>query len=209
MMKNKYLTIQKAADYLGVVPDTLRDWDKNGKLCPSRTVGKHRRYLQDDLDIFLGKKKEVLQEDKSIKVAIYARVSSQDQKNKGDLERQKNRLVEYCAKNGYKLEVILEEVASGMSDKRPKLLKLFELAETKQINKIIVEHKDRLTRFMYNIFLCYFNSYGVQIEFVEEVLPKSFENELVEDMLSLLSSFSAKIYGKRAAQNKQNKQPVK
>ena len=70
---------------------------------------------------------------------------------------------------------------------------------------VVIEYKDRLTRFCFEVFEAFFNSHGVEIECVEEVFPKSFENELVEDMLSLLSSFSSKIYGKRSAKNRRKK----
>ena len=81
-------------------------------------------------------------------------------------------------------------------------MQLFKLAKEKKINRVVVEHRDRLCRFNYNIYKQYFDLCGVEIEWAEETLPKSFEDELVEDMLSLLSSFSAKIYGKRSSQNR-------
>jgi predicted site-specific integrase-resolvase len=70
---------------------------------------------------------------------------------------------------------------------------------------VVVEYKDRLTRFCFEVFESFFNSHCVEIECVEEVFPKSFENELVEDMLSLLSSFSSKIYGKRSADRRRKR----
>jgi len=137
-------------------------------------------------------------------VAIYCRVSTGDQKKKGDLARQKERLVDYCVQNKLKIEYIFEEVGSGLNDKRKKLRELFTLVSTNKISKVIIEHKDRLTRFNYNIFEFFINSYGVAIECVESVLPQSFENELVTDILTIMSSYSAKIYGKRSHKNKKN-----
>jgi len=138
-------------------------------------------------------------------VAIYARVSSQDQKQKGDLDRQKARLLEHCVAKEYKVRAVLVDVCSGMKAKRPYLKQLFKLVSEQKINRVVIEYKDRLCRFMFGVFEAFFNSHGVEIECVEEVFPKSFENELVEDMLSLLSSFSAKIYGKRSAENRRKK----
>lgn len=92
-----------------------------------------------------------------------------------------------------------------MKAKRPQLKQLFRMVSEHRINRVVVEYKDRLCRFMFEIFEAFFNSHGVEIECVEEVFPKSFENELVEDMLSLLSSFSSKIYGKRSAENRRKK----
>jgi len=136
---------------------------------------------------------------------VYCRVSSNEQKQKGDLDRQKLRVLEYCSKKEYVVKYLFDEVGSGMNDNRSKLHKLFELVINKQISKVVVEHKDRLTRFNFFIYKTFFNSYGVEIEFVEEVLSKSYENELVEDMLSLLSSFSAKIYSKRGTENRKKR----
>jgi len=80
-----------------------------------------------------------------------------------------------------------------MNDNRPKLHRLFDLAIEHKINRLVIEHKDRLARFNFGIFVKLFESHGVIVEWCEEVLPKSYEAELVEDMLSLLSSFSAKM----------------
>ena len=88
-----------------------------------------------------------------------------------------------------------------MNDNRPKLRSLIEAASKGQISKVIIEYKDRLTRFNYNMFNLFFNQMGVEVICIESVLPKSFENELVEDTISLMSSFSAKIYGKRSHKN--------
>jgi predicted site-specific integrase-resolvase len=92
-----------------------------------------------------------------------------------------------------------------MSDKRAKLLKLMDLCIEGKVSKVIVEHKDRLARFNINYLKKFFESHNVTLEIVEETLPKSYENELVEDMLSLISSFSSKIYGKRSAENRRKK----
>ena len=135
-------------------------------------------------------------------VAVYCRVSSHDQKQKGDLDRQKARLLGHCVKKKYPVEQVFDEVGSGMNDSRSKLHKMLQLVFERKISRVIIEHKDRLSRFNFNIFKVFLESYGVAIEYVEETLPKAFEAELVEDMLSLMASFSAKIYGKRSAENR-------
>lgn len=84
----------------------------------------------------------------------------------------------------------------------PKLLKLMNIAADGKISRLVIEHKDRLVRFNFNLLKKYFESFGVEVEVVENTLPKSYESELVEDMLSLMSSFSARIYGKRSAENR-------
>jgi predicted site-specific integrase-resolvase len=121
------------------------------------------------------------------------------------LDRQKGRLLDYCRKQKYKVEYVFEEIGSGMSDTRCKLNKMFKLAAEKKISRIVVEHKDRLCRFNFGVYKIYFESHGVNVEWVDDVLPKSYEAELVEDMLSLMATCSAKIYGKRSAENRKKK----
>ena len=118
------------------------------------------------------------------------------------MERQVGRTTTHCIKAGYKIVSVLEDVGSGMSDTRPKFQKLFKLVNKHKIDRVVVEHKDRLTRFGFGLLEAYFNSHKVVIEWTEEVLGKSYEDELVEDILTLMASFSAKIYGKRSAERR-------
>lgn len=208
MNEQKLLSIGKTADILGVHIDTLREWDKEGKLTPVKTFGNHRRYKMSDIEAFCGEIKEKKDAD-GIRVATYARVSSHEQKQKGDLERQNGRVLAYCVKKAYKVVKSYEEVGSGMSDSRAKLRNLFTLVSEKQIDRVIVEHKDRLTRFNFQFLEDFFASHNVKIEWMEEVLGKRYEDELVEDMLTLMSSFSNKIYGKRSAENRKKKKAEK
>jgi predicted site-specific integrase-resolvase len=205
MNEQKLLSIGKTAEILGVCLDTLREWDKEDKLVPVKTPGGHRRYKWTDIQSFCGVLAEQAKDADEVKVATYARVSSHEQKQKGDLERQNGRLLAHCVKKQYKVVKSYEEVGSGMCDTRPKLYQLFKLVEEKQINKVVVEHKDRLTRFNFKFLEAFLASHGVEIEWMEEVLGKSYEDELVEDMLTLMSSFSNKIYGKRSAENRKKK----
>jgi predicted site-specific integrase-resolvase len=200
MDRDKLINIKEASEMLGVDQRTLKRWESSKQLIPSaKTKGGHRRYLLSEVQTLQGVKKL----DSIIKsVAIYSRVSSNEQKQKGDLDRQKCRILDYCISKKYSVEYSFDEVGSGMSDKRPKLLKLLDLCIDGKIFKIIVEHKDRLSRFNINYLKKFFESHGVTLEIIEEILPKSYENELVEDILSLMSSFSAKIYGKRSAENR-------
>ena len=202
MARGKILNLHETSQLLGVSKNTLRDWDASGKLEAIRTKGGHRRYRSEDIDRLLGK--EVVDWD-SLPVAVYTRVSSHDQKKAGDLDRQKGRVLHYCVEKGYQTKYVLEEVGSGISAKRAKLKRLLQLAAERKISRVIVEHRDRLTRFMFGAFELFFDSYGVKIEWIEDTFPKSYEAELVEDILTLMSSFSAKIYGKRSARNRKKK----
>lgn len=182
MASKKLVGIAKAAELLGVGISTLRAWDESGALKAGRTKGGHRRYRIEDIERLQG----IVSEDAPPNdcAAIYVRVSSHDQKQKGDLERQKLRLLEYCANKQYRVGYVFEETLSGMNDNRPKLHRLFDLAIEHKINRLVIEHKDRLARFNFSIFVRLFESHGVAVEWCEEVLPKSYEAELVEDMLS-------------------------
>lgn len=207
-MEQRLISIGEAAEVLGVSIDTLRLWDKDGKLKPVKTPGNHRRYRMEDINVLCGEKPTAKKDD-LVRVACYGRVSSHEQKAKGDLERQVGRIMAYCTEKEYHIVKCYEEVGSGMCDKRPRLRQLFKLIQDKKIDKVIVEHKDRLTRFNFQFLSDFFASHNVQIEWVGEVLTqKSYEQELVEDMLTLMSSFSNKIYGKRSAENRKKKKEL-
>lgn len=193
----KLISIKEAANMLGISHWSLRRYNEED-IKPIHTKGGHRRYKLSDILKLQG----VIEQEKEQSVALYCRVSTGDQKKKGDLTRQKERLVDYCVQNKLKIEYIFEEVGSGLNDKRKKLRKLFELVSKNKISKVVIEHKDRLTRFNYNVFEFFINSYGVTVDCVESVLPQSFENELVTDILTIMSSYSAKIYGRRSHKNK-------
>lgn len=197
----KKVSISKASEILGVSKSTLRRWDEEGRLKPIRKEkGGHRRYDTDVLDAYQGIAKEETASD--LGVAVYCRVSSADQKSHGDLERQKLRLLEYCATQHYRVDYIMDEVGSGMNDKRKKLRKLMKLAREHKFSKLVIERCDRLTRFNYEFLVEYFESHGVQIEYLDTVLGTSFESDLVKDILSIIMVFSAKLYGKRSKENK-------
>ena len=127
-------------------------------------------YRQSDINNFLGLQK-VNSEDLALPVAAYNRVSSNKQKQKGDLERQQGRVLSYCANKGYKVEYVYAEVGSGMSDNRAKLIQLMKLAREKKISKVVCEHKDRLIRFNFNLIRLYFESHNVEVEVMQDTLP--------------------------------------
>lgn len=208
-MAKPFLTIKEASEMLGISTETLRNWERDNKIAPTYTTGGHRRFPRIEIEKLAGTYQELTIPIQQNRTAIYCRVSSHEQKQKGDLERQVGRMTTEALKRGYNLISVIDEVGSGMNDNRKKLQKLFELVESKQIDIVFIEHKDRLSRFCFNYLVSYFNSYGVKIEIFEETLSKGYEQELVEDILSLMASFSAKIYGRRSHQNrKKNEQEV-
>lgn len=134
-------------------------------------------------------------------VAVYARVSSTE--NKDNLERQKDRLISYANAKGYKVEKVVTEIGSGLNDQRPKLEKLLM---DKTIDIIIVEHKDRLARFGINYIEKLLSLDGRKIEIVN---PQTNEkDDLMQDFVSIITSFCARLYGKRRTK-RQTEQLIK
>ena len=139
---DKLYSISKTAEILDVTPKTLRIWDKEGKLKPVLTKGGHRRYKESDINVFIGIN---YNDDYKCVCATYARVSSQKQKNSGDLDRQSQRLSEYCAKHNLYIEYIIKDCGSGLNDKRNGFVKLTDLIINGKINKDISDTEE-LTR---------------------------------------------------------------
>ena len=201
---DKLYSISKTADILGVSQKTLRVWDKQNKLIPVLTSGGHRRYKESDINAFIGI--EPISNDNKEICVIYARVSSQKQKTSGDLDRQSQRLSEYCAKHNLYVEHIIKDVGSGLNDKRIGFNQLTNLVITGKVNKVIIEHKDRLTRFQFNFIKKIFETFDVDIIVIDDKDEISDAEELTRDMMSLLACFSEKYYGKRSLERRrQNK----
>ena len=200
-MSSKLLKISEVSEMLSVTQKTLRIWDKDESslLHSIKTSGGHRRYLEDDVLKCMGicKQNDVMDRTS----AIYARVSSNEQKQKGDLDRQALRLSEYCLKNDIKVDYIIKDVGSGLNDNRCGFVKLTELVIAGKLKSIIVEHKDRLTRFQFGFIAKMFKSYGGDVIVLNGV-DVSDEKDLAQDIMSLLASFSGKYYGRRSAQRR-------
>lgn len=126
---------------------------------------------------------------------IYARVSSHQQKD--DLGRQIERLQNYAINNGLQIKHVYKEIASGMNDNRPQLNKLID---TESNIVLIIEHKDRLTRFGYNYLFNYFSSKNIKIDIVN--YADNTQTDLIEDLVSVITSFCARLYGQRKGSRK-------
>jgi putative resolvase len=202
---DKLYNISKTAEILDVTPKTLRIWDKQGKLKPVLTSGGHRRYRESDIKAIIGETDE--NQNIDIVCVTYARVSSQKQKVSGDLDRQSQRLSEYCAKNNLYVEHIIKDVGSGLNDNRKGFVQLTELVTKCKVNRVIVEHKDRLTRFQFNFIKKMYEIFGCEIITIDDKEDVSDAEELTRDLMALLASFSGKYYGRRSLnRRKQNKE---
>lgn len=127
-------------------------------------------------------------------VALYARVSGNDQKD--DAQRQLQRLRDYAAVRGYTVHTEVVEIASGLNDQRPKLTRL--LAD-KQIGTLLVEHKDRLTRFGFHYIEKLLANQGRRIEVINQ---SDTQDELVDDFVAVITSMAARIYGRRSSKQR-------
>jgi excisionase family DNA binding protein len=257
-----YYSISQAAFLMGVCSTTLRRWDKQGSIKCVRTVGNHRRiHISEVQRIIDGKKRRYINKNRG--VVLYARVSSHEQKQKGDLDRQISRLRDYVDQNltskkiktnnnkttsnivnntnkttsniknntnkttsnienntnkttsnienynnnnnnNNKTNQIYElsDVASGLNTKRIGLLKLFTLVQKGKISHVFITYPDRLTRFGFEYLKWYFGSYGVTIHCLEENEQKSVQDEMVDDLIAIITSFSGKIHGMRSGKKK-------
>ena len=140
------------------------------------------------------------QETREVHAIIYARVSSPDQK--ADLERQIQHLTQYCAARDYRVIDVISDIASGFKTSRRGLLKLFDHVVNRRVDVVVVTYKDRLTRFGFEYLEYFFKQYGVRIEVVYGEGPKDAYQELIEDLLAIVTSFAGKLYGMRSYRKK-------
>lgn len=186
------LSIGKFAKSLGVSIQTLRNWDKEGKLKPTYVTENGYRYYSEDL---LNKFRNIKNVNKIKKKNIlYARVSTKNQKD--DLDRQVDNLKQYAYSKGYSFEIITD-IGSGINYKKEGLLKMINLVECGEVDRIIVLYKDRLIRFGFDLieYICKLND--TKIEIVDNSTI-SKEQELTEDLIQIITVFANRLYGSRS-----------
>jgi len=186
---------KEACKALGISYVTLRRWIKEGKIRAVRTLGGKYRIPESEVKRLLSGI-----ETREVRALIYARVSSSVLRK--DLERQIQYLTQYCLAKGYRVVGILSDIASGLKINRRGLLKLFNYVVNKQVDVVVVTYKDRLTRFGFEYLEYFFRQYGVRIEVVYGDEPRDAYQELVEDLLAIITSFAGKLYGMRSHKKK-------
>ena len=190
----KMLRVHVAARELGLHPLTVRRWIKQGKLQAVR-VGLEARIPRSEIERFVGKTDERL-------LILYARVSGHGQK--ADLERQKERLVAWANENRpARRLLLLFDIGSGISTTRKQLQRLLRLVVHDEVAEIAITYPDRLTRFGQDYLNVLFESFGTTLTVLEPDATKTPEAELVRDMLSLIASFSGRLYGMRSHKQKE------
>ncbi|NMG21616.1 IS607 family transposase [Brasilonema bromeliae] len=183
--------VKEAAELLGVSTKTIRRWEAEGKIKSVRTEGGHRRF---EISQLLGTKT-----DGSLTIG-YARVSSYEQKQ--DLERQVIVLETYCAKHGWCFEII-QDLGSGLNYRKKGLIRLIKLICSYQVERLVVTHKDRLLRFGSELIFTICEIFGVEVIVINRTEDSTFEEDLAQDVLEIITVFSARLYGSRSHKNKQ------
>ena len=191
----KYYSAKTVTQLLGVTAQTLRNWDKEGKLKPSYVKSNGYRYYSEDSILSYTQERKTK---KNLNVVGYARVSSKKQSD--DLERQVNNLKEYISSK-YENFDIITDIGSGINYNKKGLLSLIEKINKKEVDVIVVLYKDRLLRFGFELIEHFANLNNVKIEVLDK-LDKTQDEELVEDLVQIITVFSCKIQGKRKNKTK-------
>ena len=189
----KYLRVGKAAEELGLHPITIRRWIKTGKIQAVR-VGIEARIPRAEIERLLGQTDERL-------LVLYARVSGHDQRP--DLDRQIGRLQAWAKaeRPGHEM-LVLADIGSGLGATRKRLQQLLKLVCEDRVAEVVITSGDRLTRFGTEYLEALFSSFGVALTILDPDEEKTPEQELVEDLLSIIASFAGKLYGMRSQKQK-------
>jgi excisionase family DNA binding protein len=185
----RLLRPKEVCQLLSISYSTLLRWIREGKIRAVTTEGGKYRIPYSEVKKYFERREET-------RAVIYARVSSANRKD--DLERQIDYLANYATAKGYKVVEVLKDIASGLNTQREGLLRLFKLVEGRNVDVVLITYKDRLTRFGFEYLEEFFSTMGVRIEVVFGEEPKDAMQELVEDLISIITSFAGKIYGVRS-----------
>ena len=191
----KYYSAKTVTKILGVTAQTLRNWDKEGKLKPTYVKSNGYRYYSEESILSYTQERKTK---KNLNVIGYARVSSKKQSD--DLERQVENIKNYLSTK-YESFDIITDIGSGINYTKPGLLKLIEKINKKEVDLIVVLYKDRLLRFGFELVEYFANLNNVKIEVLDKV-DKNQDQELVEDLVQIITVFSCKIQGKRKSKTK-------
>lgn len=189
-------TVNQAAAELNVTPATIRNWARKGKIKTTRTPGGHRRINEDELNRLKGEQPIT----NNRVTALYARVSKNTKPAQEDLNRQTQVLELYAASHGW-TTIVIQDVGSGLNYDKPGLKELIKLIETNQIKRLVINYKDRLLRFGAEIIFQICKYHDVEVVIINQS-ESSPEAEIVDDVLSIITVCSSKLYGSRSRKNK-------
>lgn len=190
--------VAEFGELVGVSSSTLRRWEREKKLIPKRTLGNQRIYTEEHLGIARNLKGGKVPN----RVIVYCRVSSSGQKD--DLQSQVEAMERFCLSQGAVITDSVQEIGGGLNFKRPKFLEIIQWAIRGEVKSLYVAHKDRLCRFGFELVEYIVQSGGGSI-IVANAETLSPQEELVQDLLSIIHCFSSRLYGLRKYKNKVKK----
>lgn len=186
--------IGRAATELGVSRDTLRRWEASGKIQVERTPAGHRRY---DLTQLRGL---VPAKSASDRMTIaYARIATQNQKK--ELKRQVHLLETFCTEQGWEFELI-QDVGSGLNYRKSGLRRLIQRICQGDVGRLVLTHRDRLVRLGIELIFSLCEHFGTEVVVMNASSLSEFEDEIAEDVMEIITIFSARLYGSRSEKNK-------
>ena len=198
--KDDYYTTAEVLNIFKIDSQTLYRWRKSGKIKSVHISSRKIMYEKESVNKLLGIKS--IEEKNKRKNILYCRVSSTKQKD--DLEKQKQILSDFCNANGYIIDEIYSEIASGMNEDRIEFNKLIDLVINEEVENIYITYQDRLIRFGYKYFENLFDKFGTKIIVLNNTInQESFEQELSNDLISIIHHFSMKMYSNRRKQLQQ------
>lgn len=183
------------ANKVGVSYKTAHRWFQSGKIPGAYQIGTGTVIVPDSAIPELNTTDDV-----RYKTVVYARVSSSEQRNT-NLATQAERMQQFCIGNGWAVDSVVKEVGSGLNDERPKLLTLLK---DPSVKRIVVEHRDRLTRFGFNYLQTLADIEGFELIVANQTLDND-NDDLMADFTSIITSFCARLYSKRRGKNKASK----
>lgn len=199
VVKEKLYTVKQASEILGVHPKTIQKWDREGKIRVVRTPGGRRRIPESEIKRLLGETTE------NGLIIGYARVSNHAQKDY--LARQIEAIKQYAKEKGWQIQ-ILKDIGSGLNENRKNYRKLLELIAKGEVSKVVITSPDRLTCFGFKTLEFFFQQHGVEIIILNEK-DKTPREELIEDLITIISHFAGKLYGMRSHKYKKLREGMK
>ncbi|ACK69210.1 Resolvase domain protein [Gloeothece citriformis PCC 7424] len=169
---------------------TLRLWDRSGKLPAKRLPSGQRYYTEEDLNKALRLDRPLIKK----KIIVYTRVSSPKQKQ--DLIRQSEAMEQFCLARGYIIDEVIEEIGGGLNYTRPQFLRLMKMIENREVKILVIAFKDRLCRFGFEYFEYFLTTHEGKLV-IANAQTLSPQQELIEDLMAVIHSFSSRLYGLR------------
>ena len=197
-LKKEFYKSGETAKIINMSVRTVQEKCKTGELYATYSETNRLQISRDSIIKYL-EKNNLLCDDPNKQDVIYARVSTNKQKKSGDLNRQVQTIINYAINQNPRNIITITDVGSGLNDNRKGLNKLLKKVMNDEVDRIFINYKDRLTRFGFNYLKTICDHHEVDIIIVsDEELNKSQEEELAEDIISVIHSFSGKLYGSRS-----------